>query len=57
MKEVISKDNISTVSQKTQEGIIILHQTGWKPQAIAESFNIELKLVEKIIQQCGKEQN
>ncbi|MBN2034494.1 MAG: hypothetical protein JW836_14565 [Deltaproteobacteria bacterium] len=51
MKEVISKANISTIPQKTQEGIIALHQTGWKPKEISESFNIEVKLVEKIIQQ------
>jgi hypothetical protein len=57
MKEIISKVNIPNVSQKTKEGIIALHQTGWEPQAIAESFNIELKLVEKIIHSSEKEQN
>ena len=51
MKNVITTENISSVTQKTKEGIITLYQAGWEPQSIAESFNLEGKLVEKIIQQ------
>ena len=57
MKRVISTANISTVPQKTKEGIITLHQTGWEPPSIAESFNLELKIVEKIILQDVDMQN
>lgn len=43
--------NISSIPQKTQEGIITLYKINWKPQAIAESFSLDLKIVEEIIKQ------
>ena len=44
-----NKTDRLTIPQKTKEGIIALHQTGWDSESIAESFNIELVIVKEIV--------